>query len=236
MPRRWCNQAELRSHQIESGLDLTFSEVFLPLFFGKLRTFRPEKALEVGAGTGHLSLAMKAEIVDLTAIEPSMGMFKEAVRVLEGSDVRVLNCTAQELPRDIVYDLCISHLVAHVVDDLSGFLTSIREVLDSNGHLVFSLPHPCFYNDYKRLFSDDEYMYMREQSKEISFSITNDPDNRIERVPYHHRPLSSYFSAIRNAGLFVSEFEEVFPPRETQEKYGALWQAPRYCLFICGVR
>lgn len=233
---RWCSQAELRSKQIESGLDLTFSEVFLPIYLGKVRGLRPHSLLEVGSGTGHLSLALKGEVPNLTSIEPSQGMFQKAVQVLEGSGVKLMNCTAQDLPKSGTYDMVISHLVAHVVHDLRGFLASIREVLEKGGVFVFSVPHPCFYNEYKRLFALGEYQYMTEQFKEISFSITNDPSNKIEGVPYHHRPLSGYFSAIRNAGLFVSGFEEIFPCQETQEKYGALWNNPRYCLFACSVR
>ena len=54
MPNRWCDSAELRRSQIESGLDLTFNEVFKPIFVEKISSLNPARILEVGAGTGHL--------------------------------------------------------------------------------------------------------------------------------------------------------------------------------------
>ncbi|HKK44379.1 MAG TPA: hypothetical protein VJ964_02580, partial [Balneolaceae bacterium] len=85
---------------------------------------------------------------------------------------------------------------------------------------------------YKNLFGSD-YNYMTSMSKEISFSITNDPNNLICGVPYHHRPLSIYINAIINAGFTMDGFYETYPNMEIQMKYGEPWNTPRYCTFFC---
>jgi 2-polyprenyl-3-methyl-5-hydroxy-6-metoxy-1,4-benzoquinol methylase len=232
MPHRWCNSAQLRREQIESGADLTFNEVFKPLIVSRVNNLSPRNVLEVGAGTGHISKELFNLGMTVTAIEPSSGMYEVAKDVLSFTDVRLINCTSFELAKDKVYDVAFSHLVAHVVDDLFDFFNSIAQHVAKNGHFIFSIPHPCFYNEYKGFFGG-EYNYMIPMTKDVSFTITKDSKNIISGVPYHHRPLSEYFNKLVKAGFAINGFDETYPDDEIQEKYGAKWESPRYCMFIC---
>ena len=232
MPHRWSDAAELRRHQIESGLDLTFNHVFKPLLLHRLTELRTGSIIEIGAGTGHLSKAFDEYGFQVTAIEPSPGMFSVAQDVLRNSSVELINCESYALPVDRFFDASVSHLVAHVVEDLTEFFTSVYRHLKLNGHFLLTIPHPCFFNDYKSIF-DETYSYMQPQSKDISFAITKDPKNMISGVPYHHRPLSKYINSLVSAGFAIDGFDEVFPEQEIQAMYGEPWDNPRYCLFGC---
>ncbi len=235
MPQRWCNSANIRRTQIESGLDLTFNEVFKPFFVERISALEPKYVLEVGAGTGHLSKELSVLNCKITAIEPSKGMYDIAAEVLENTNINLINCTSFDLEKSDIFDVAFSHLVAHVVDDLLGFFKSISVHLDSGGHLIFSVPHPCFYNHYKRFFGT-EYNYMKPMVKNVSFNITKDSSNTIAGVPYHHRPLSSYINTLIEAGFALDRFDETYPNEEIQKKYGSLWENPRYCIFFCKKR
>lgn len=232
MPHRWSNSAELRRKQIESGLDITFNRVFVPLLVHRLGHISPHSVVEIGAGTGHLSRALSDSGFSVTAIEPSPGMFAVAREVLANTAVELLNCHSFDLSPSASFDAAISHLVAHVVDDLPGFLFSIARHLNSGGHLLLTIPHPCFFNEYKNLFNG-QYSYMVATSAEISFTITKDPSNPISGVPYHHRPLSTYINSLVTTGFAIDGFDEVFPDKDVQALYGSAWENPRYCLFSC---
>lgn len=232
MPHRWNSHANLRRKQIESGADLTFNVVFKPLFVERIRALSPNKTLEVGCGTGHLSKDLFESGFDVSAIEPSVGMYEVSKDVLSNSNVILKNCSSFDLNQKGFFDVAFSHLVAHVVDDLAGFLKSIADSLSENGVLLFSIPHPCFYNDYKKFFGED-YNYMAPRTEEVSFTITKDSANPICGVPFHHRPLSVYVNTLIQSGFRLTQFEEVFPEDEIQEMYGAKWDSPRYCLFTC---
>lgn len=210
MPHRWCNSARIRREQIESGADLTFNEVFKPLIISRIKGLRPSRVLEVGAGTGHISIELFKLGFSVTAIEPSLGMYFIAKDILSSTDVKLVNCTSIDLECDTIYDVAFSHLVAHVVDDLSAFFRSIGKHLKKNGYFIFSIPHPCFYNDYKRFFGG-EYNYMVPMKKNVSFTITKDLKNIISGVPYHHRPLSEYFNKLAEAGFVIDNFDETYP-------------------------
>ncbi|MDT0511707.1 MULTISPECIES: class I SAM-dependent methyltransferase [unclassified Halomonas] len=232
MPHRWCNSAQIRREQIESGKDLTFNEVFKPLLVSRIKSLSPSNVLEVGAGTGHISNELFKLGFSVTAIEPSAGMYGVAKDVLSLTNVRLLNCASFDLEQDEFYEVAFSHLVAHVVDDLFAFFESIGQHLKANSHFIFSIPHPCFYNEYKGVFGD-EYNYMTPMIKNVSFTITKDSQNTISGVPYHHRPLSEYFNKLVESGFAIDGFDETYPEDDVQEKYGAKWETPRYCVFTC---
>ncbi|CAC9619750.1 hypothetical protein [uncultured Gammaproteobacteria bacterium] len=232
MPHRWCNSAKIRREQIESGVDLTFNEVFKPLMVNRVSNLSPKKILEVGAGTGHLSKELSNLGFSVTAIEPSLGMYHVAQEVLEKTSVKLINSTSFELDKKNLYDVSFSHLVAHVVDDLISFFESVGKHLETGGHFIFSIPHPCFYNEYKKFFGE-EYNYMIPMTKNVSFTITNDSTNLISGVPYHHRPLSEYINSLVKSGFAIDGFDETYPDDEIQKKYGAMWETPRYCVFTC---
>ncbi len=228
MPHRWDDCAGLRSRQIENGLDLTFSQVFVPYLREALRDLHPASVLEVGGGTGHLALELVHMTETYLLIEPSSGMFERALRTLEHTPARASRTALEDLPVTDKYDLVLSHMCVHTIEHLDGFFSGVRTHLAHAGSFIVSLPHPAFYNDYKAFIEPDEYCYMREHSGTVSFAPTLDPAGYVEGVPYHHRPISTYSRAIAGAGLCITDLHEVWPPTDIQDLYGVRWKAPRY--------
>ena len=235
MPAEWDLNAERRYSQIENGLDLTFSRVFLPYFECLVRNLQPRSILEVGGGTGHLAKSLSSIVKQYVMLEPSRGMFQLAERVLVGTGAHLHCSTLEAFSDEQQFDLVISHMCVQTVENFDAFITAIAKKLDSRGLFCISLPHPAFYNAYKQFFSPEHFCYAREQSATVSFTITLDPQKSIRNVPYFHRPISSYISAFTRAGLAVTALREVFPPRKIQALYGKDWENPRY-LIAEGVR
>jgi SAM-dependent methyltransferase len=231
MPKRWDDFASIRRAQIESGKDLTFSKVFLPYYIALVKDLCPKSLIEVGCGTGHLSARLSKHLNTVVAIEPSEGMHAIAKQVIEGSSVQLFHLRAEEYSNTYTFDLIISHMVIQLVDNLELFVESVTKFMGNHSYFVFAIPHPCFYNEYKKFFDPSEYHYIKEHAKNVSFSVTKDPHTTISGVPYCHRPLSRYFSVLKKCGLHIVDFEEVFPGPEIQSLYGKDWNFPRYCVF-----
>jgi SAM-dependent methyltransferase len=229
MPNRWNDSARLRASQIEAGLDLTFSKVFVPLFVDEVRKLAPATILEAGGGTGHLARSLFSYSDSYTVVEPSLGMYLQAQEVLAGLPVSVCNSSLEDFAADGgEFDFVLSHMCVHTVDNLDGFLSALASVLNGRGRYSISLPHPVFYNDYKQFFPPNTFNYIEERTEVVSFSVTLDQSHPISGVPYHHRPISTYVSSLSSAGLCVTSFDEIFPSASVQALYGKPWQSPRY--------
>lgn len=233
MPDRWNDNAATRKHQIEAGLDLTFTKLFVPYYKDLVTELRPTSLLEVGCGTGHLVATLANSICHVVALEPSRGMFDVAREVLHETAVQLEPVAVEDFRAGDAFDLIVSHLCGQVVADLGNFIAAIVRHMHTHSWLVFSIPHPCFYNDYKHFIPPDEYAYMQEIEKTICFTITKDPGTPLSGVPYHHRPLCRYFSVLAAHGLYVLQFHEMYPSAELEQEYGLAWQVPRYCVFHC---
>jgi SAM-dependent methyltransferase len=231
MPKHWNDNAHLRASQISSGKDITFSRVFVPYYKEIVASRKPTSLLEIGCGTGHLSLELGRSIPRVFACEPSPGMYNVAEDTLKGTRVRLENCTVQELQRNVTFDLVICHMCVHTSGDLESFLESARAFLHDASLFVFSIPHPCFYNEYKQLFPPANYSYMTPISRKVSFPISAYPGNPIRDVPYFHRPLEVYFNTALGNGLYIERFREIFPDSSIQKLYGEPWKTPHYCVF-----
>lgn len=232
MPHRWSQSAAIRARQIESGLDITFNKVFVPLYCDLVSQNRPRYALEVGAGTGHLAKELVKYCDNLVAIEPSDGMYEIASSVLHDSNVKIYNQSSFDYRSEIIFDFAYSHLCAHTVNDITKYFLSIRQLLRDEGTFVFSIPHPYFYELDKNYF-DENWGYMDEAFMHVDLTITKDKENPINNVPYWHRPLSSYINSFILSGFSLKRMIEVWPQKDVMDEYTFSWKGPRYCLFVC---
>lgn len=232
MDNEWDLAARLRREQIEAGKDLTFSKVFVPIYSSLVSSLRPSSILEAGAGTGHLALELSRLVpARYVAVEPSKGMMAEAADVLRGRPVTLLQTCIEDFSTDESFDMILSHMCLQTVDKVVEFLSAVARRLATGGVYLISIPHPAFFNNYKRVLPVETFSYMHEQGALINFTISLDPLALIRKVPYFHRPLSKYFKAFSDAGLSVTYMKEIFPSNDVQALYGSPWQTPRYLLW-----
>jgi SAM-dependent methyltransferase len=228
MESNWNAVAKLRRDQIETGKDLTFSRVFVPLYSSLIAALNPSAILEVGIGTGHLALEISKFVTHYVGVDPSGAMIGEATDVLKGTNVELVQARVEDFRTNETFDVVLSHMCLQTVGETQTFLSSIARLLHRGGIYIIAIPHPAFFNDYKKLVPIEKFSYMGQFGTEVDFSITLDPNRIIQQVPYFHRPLSQYFTEFSRVGLSVLYLNEIFPSAEIQELYGAPWTTPRY--------
>lgn len=226
---RWTKAAPIRQMQIESGTDITFNNVFLPYYDALLNDSNFASIIDIGCGTGHLTKILSAYGARVVGIDPSKGMADTASKVV--GDKATILCTAIENYSGAEsFDLAISHLCLHTTIQIDNFLGCVKRILNPSGLFIFSIPHPCFWNNYKRCVPTDAFNYMDTIEVEATLTITKDRVNEMI-VPYVHRPLSSYFCSLAKVGFTVQNFDEIFPSTDIQALYGSPWYEPRYVVF-----
>ena len=119
--------------------------------------------LEVGAGTGYLTLGMLADSefdrAVITDISPQM--LKIIGSRLEGSAPKKRHRTllatysgAEDIFAERSFDLCVSNSVLHHIFDYSGFLRRKRALLKPSGVAIFAEPGAAFHDALTLAMSD----------------------------------------------------------------------------------
>lgn len=124
-------------------------------------------------------------------------MYEIAKTVLHSENVHLEHTDSFNHKTEDKYDCAYSHMCAHTIKNLEDFFLSISRNLKNKGDFIFSIPHPCFYHEYKDYFLD-EYSYMTTRSKNINLIISLDKARIMPNIPYIHRPLSSYIDLLKN--------------------------------------
>lgn len=101
------------------------------------------KALEIGAGTGLLGLALVEDLGELVLSDPSAGMrdvASEKVRQRGLTNVRVedLDLLGERPPAPRRFDLVISQLMLHHVKDTAALLRATNQVLVPGGRIAMA--------------------------------------------------------------------------------------------------
>jgi 2-polyprenyl-3-methyl-5-hydroxy-6-metoxy-1,4-benzoquinol methylase len=97
-------------------------------------------AIDIGAGTGLLGLDLLDDIGSVVLADPSAGMIEVARAKIEAqgiTDARaiVFDFPADEPPDGAPFDLAVSLLVLHHVEDTAATLRSIEAMLVSGGRI-----------------------------------------------------------------------------------------------------
>lgn len=101
--------------------------------------------LDVGCGSGLLTLALAKEKKSVTGIDSSKEMVKEAGRLLKVHDVHanLIQADACNLPfMEGTFDFILCHNVLHVVKEKERVLHEIYRVLTTSGCLLLTGPNP----------------------------------------------------------------------------------------------
>jgi ubiquinone/menaquinone biosynthesis C-methylase UbiE len=99
------------------------------------------RAIEVGAGTGLVGLAILDQLTELVLADTSDGMLAEARHKIEDGNlenVRAIHfdLVADPLPDGAPFDAAVSQLVLHHIEDTSAGLAGFRKLLAPGGLLV----------------------------------------------------------------------------------------------------
>ena len=99
------------------------------------------RAIEIGAGTGLVGLALLDQLGELVLADTSEGMLTEARRKIAEQDLKNVRAIHFDLvadpePDGTPFDAAISQLVLHHVEDTAAGLAGFRRLLGPGGLLV----------------------------------------------------------------------------------------------------
>ncbi|CAN5292647.1 class I SAM-dependent methyltransferase [soil metagenome] len=99
-------------------------------------------AVDVGAGTGRLSILLADRVGSVVVTDPSAGMVQVAQERIEaaglGDRLRAVQADLSKDPLDGTYDVAWSSMALHHVPDLDGLLRSVAGLLVDGGRLAIA--------------------------------------------------------------------------------------------------
>jgi SAM-dependent methyltransferase len=239
----WNVNAKGRHEQVLTGKDISFTYILVPAIIDLLLSNNPnglqlKTVLDVGCGTGIFTYAIARMSKKVKGIDPAINTIEIATDYNVGLENVSFQCVGiEEYAQNSseLYDIVVSNMTFHAIEDIDKAILSASKCVKPNGEMVFSIPHPCFYFLRKKELASPEYKYLEESFRKIPFTISNIEEPLDSYTPFHHRPISRYVSAIKKAGLFITDFREPSPSESVMKMYPSedVWRYPHFMIVSC---
>lgn len=195
----------------------------IPALFSMMPDLKGKRILDLGCGFGeHCKRFVDCGAEKVVGIDISEKMLK--VAMAENSDPRItyINISMEEISQlKEKFDIVISSLAFHYVEDFEGVIRNIYNMLDDKGIFIFSQENPlCTCHSGGNRWTRDEkgnklYLnlshYGVEGERESVWFVDN--------VKKYHRTFSTIINTLIGAGFSVEKMIEPLPTEELLEKY-----------------
>lgn len=204
-----------------------------PVMMGWIGDVRGKRILDLGCGDAAFGQEVLANGCQrYVGVEGSQNMVVAARQTLAGTSGEVIHSTLEtwDYPT-AAFDLVVSRLVLHYVDNIYILFTSINQTLVNGGQFAFSVEHPVITSSDKgwqqgttrQDWVVDNYFEMGERVTEWMGGT----------VRKYHRTVEAYFGAALQAGFMVQDLREGQPQREhflTDENYQRRQRIPLFLM------
>lgn len=182
-----------------------------------LPSFKDAKVLDLGCGYGwHCLYALENGAKNIIGIDISSKMLAVAQAKTNSPKVEYL-CSAMEDIKfaDETFDIIISSLAMHYIQDYKLVIEKIVKCLKTNGRFIFSCEHPVF-----TAYGTQDWKY-DENGKILYFPVDNYYLEGVrkanflgEEVVKYHRTLTTYLAVLQACGLRIDKVVEPMPTKE----------------------
>ncbi|QED46531.1 class I SAM-dependent methyltransferase [Cytobacillus dafuensis] len=207
-----------------------------PVLFELLDDVTDYEILDLGCGDASLGLELlKRQCRSYTGVDGSKNMCERASEHLKDRRRRIVHSTMEEYSFPLLtYDLVVSQLAIHYIEDFSTLTNKIYETLKVNDQFAFSVQHPLLTSSFESLTASgkrnnwivDNYFH---SGKRVEPWIG-------ENVVKYHRTIEEYFSILKRNGFIIDDLREAAPQKDhfkDIEEYERRMRIPLFLLFSC---
>ncbi|RGU94459.1 class I SAM-dependent methyltransferase [Clostridium sp. AF15-17LB] len=185
-----------------------------------LPDFAGKRVLDLGCGFGwHCRYAAQNGAEYVIGTDISTKMLERAIERNSHEKIEYRRCAMEDIDfPECSFDVVISSLALHYVEDLKPLVTKISRMTAPGGFFIFSAEHPVF------TAHGTQDWYYDEQGEILHFPVDNyfyegkrDAVFLGEPVTKYHRTLTTYLNTLLENGFEVRNVTEPQPPEDMME-------------------
>ena len=196
----------------------------LPTLIFLLPDLEGKRVLDLGCGSGERCIDyLKRGAIRVTGVDISEKMLSVAKN--SNSDPRI---DYRKMPMEDIdsindtFDVVISSLALHYVEDFSGVVKNVSRLLCEGGIFLFSQEHPlatCYSGNGDRWTRDENGKKLHVNIADYCVEGRKDSTWFVEGVQRYHRMFSTIVNTLADSGFRILRMEEPHPTEEILQKY-----------------
>ena len=195
----------------------------IPTLFSLLPNLKKKKVLDLGCGFGeHCMHYIHDGASKVVGIDISKKMLEVAKQENCNPNITYINMPMEDISElDEKFDVVVSSLAFHYVEDFAGIAKNIYKLLNDNGVFVFSQENPL-----NTCHKGGDRWTKDENGKKLYLNLANyglEGEREsvwfVDNVKKYHRTFSTIINTLIGVGFTVDKMVEPLPTEEMLEKY-----------------
>ena len=185
--------------------------------------------LDFGCGSGVQSSFIQNLGYNVTGVDFSEGLIQIAREELPDIPFHISDIRNTPF-KDQSFDVLVSALVLHYIEDLSEVFEEVARLLIDQGSFIFSIHHP-----FNEILGRDEDKNIKLEPYFKGFSYKWTMLDQMELVSYHHT-FEDIVTSANDAGIVVERIVEAKPEKSLADKFPDFYKLTSQIPTFCGFR
>ncbi len=196
----------------------------IPTLFSLLPDLKGKDVLDLGCGSGERCLDYISRGANkVVGVDISEKMLEIARKENSAANITYLNMPMEDIGNiDGAFDVVISSLAFHYVEDFPGVVKDVYSLLCDGGIFLFSQEHPlatCYSGNGDRWTYDVNGRKIHANISNYCVERRCDSTWFIEGVQRYHRMFSTIVNTLADTGFRILKMAEPCPTEEILQKY-----------------
>ena len=195
----------------------------IPALFSMMPDLKDKTILDLGCGFGeHCKRFVESGAKKVIGIDISEKMLEIAKQENADSKITYINMPMENISKlNDKFDIVVSSLAFHYVQDFSGVVKNIYDMLNENGVFLFSQENPLC-----TCFSGGNRWTKDENGNKLYINLSNygiegerESSWFVDNVKKYHRTFSSIINTLIETGFTIEKMIEPLPTEDLLKKY-----------------
>ena len=215
----------------------------IPTLFSLMPDLEGKRVLDLGCGSGERCMDyIRSGAAGVTGVDISGKMLAIANNEYSDPKITYIKMPMEDIGSiDETFDVVISSLALHYVEDFPGVVKNVYRLLGDGGIFLFSQEHPlttCYSGTGDRWTRDENGKKLHANVAHYCVEGRKDATWFIEGVQRYHRMFSTIVNTLADNGFRIIKMAEPCPTDEIVQKYPEyydLYHKPDF-LFVKAVK